>query len=678
MLILESLKYIYNNAIIRVTKTAIARYLILWLILFSILLGIFVIQNLWNSNDARSFDQHIYSLSTKNVNLELESLTPWDHFEATRSNDPYANISFAFFYDPDCQCTYEAMDELSKIENKYKSIKQYWYNLTYNENKTSFINFTYKDAYNVPDYIRIDPPLIFIGDYYFHHEEITFENVSAVIELYKGKNVPLWPDWELTWTMHVAFFYNLDRVEVTGILENVEQIKSAWNRERIHIIIHNYSLANPTNKLLLDNYFVEYDLSEVTIFDRPNELYAAIFIDNDFILNSEITYDSLNNTVTKYSGRNTALPDIKPDITGGKICVIFFYSPTCGDCHTARNILEDLKAKYSELNVKEYNIADPDPDNLILQLSYYDYYAVPEGKQGTLAVFIGDQYFVKDDIYNGNFRSDLEKQIKRYKDGCACPDVESDEDIVIERFTGFTFAAVLFAGLVDSINPCAIATLIFFITYLSATGRAKREVLMIGIAYTLGVFITYMALGLGLYNLIAVSVRELEFFSILLYPIIAIITIIFGIYSLYDFNKVRKGKKEEMKLKLPNTIKRLIGRVIKHHVKLRYFALIAIITGFLISLLEFLCTGQIYLPTISLVARTVPEYHAQAIFLLFLYNLMFVVPLIIVFLAVYNGMKSEQLQDFLIKNRALIKLLTAIVFFVLAAFLIWYSMGVVG
>ena len=599
--------------------------------------------------------------------LPIPPINPEDGFRGAGDG----NISFAFFYDPGCKCTEEAIPELKELEIEYPEVNQVWYNLTYPENKTKWVDFMDPSAYNVPNRIKDDTPFLFIGDYYFHHEEITFENVSDIIELYKGKNVPLWPAWELTWSVHIAFFHDPEVDDARIGLESVRLLNNTWNRNITHLIIHNYSLVNPTNKLLLDAYFVEYNLSKVTQYEKANELYVAFFIDNDFILNMDITYGLLNNTVTKYSGSNIALPDIKPDISGGIICVIFFYSPTCGDCHTARNILEDLKAKYPELNVKEYNIADS--DNLILQLSYYDYYGVPGEEQGTLAVFIGDKYLVKDDLKDGNFRSALEDQIKQKLDGCPCPDVEPDEDIVKYKFLGFTVLAVLLGGLVDSINPCAIATLIFFIGYLAATGRTKKQVLLIGLAYTIGIFITYMALGLGIYSLIATSEKEIELFAEIFFPIIIIVTIIFGFYSLYDFNKARKGKKEEMKLQLPKSVKSLIGRVIKHQVPLRYFVIIAILTGVIISTLEFLCTGQVYLPTISLVARSVPELQGQAIFLLFLYNLMFVLPLVIIFVAVYFGMRSEQLQGFLDKNRAMFKLLTAIVFFILGGFLIWYS-----
>jgi cytochrome c biogenesis protein CcdA len=577
------------------------------------------------------------------------------------------NISLAFFFDPGCKCTPPASAVLREIEAQYPDVNQFWYNVTYTGNYTKWIDFMDPSAYNVPSEINDKTPFLFIGDYYLNAEAITFENVSAMLELYWDRDVPLWPTWEVAWTMHMALFYD-PMAEITdNLLEDVQLLNSTWNQNFSHLIIHHYPLDNPTNRLWLDAYFAEFELSQNSPFTDPQDIVAGVFIDDEFLLNSDINYSSLNDTVTKYSGQNIPLKDITINLTGGKICVIFFRSLTCGECHKAEKILIDMKAKYPDLDVREYNIADP--DNVILLRSYYKYYDVNTSEQGTLAVFIGDRYFVDAD----KLGEEIEDIIKEKSEGCPCPEVKADKEIVKKDFTSFTVFAVMFAGLVDSINPCAIATLIFFIGYLSTTGRTKKQVLIIGISYTLGIFITYMALGLGIYALIATSSNELEFFSRMLYPAMIILAIVFGLYSLYDFIKARAGKKEEMKLQLPKPVKKLIGRVIKHQVKLRYFVIIAIVTGVLISTLEFLCTGQLYLPTIMVIYATVPEFQTQAFMLLFLYNLMFIVPLVIIFSAVYFGMKSEDLQEVLERNRAKVKLLTALVFFILGVFLIWYS-----
>jgi len=40
------------------------------------------------------------------------------------------------------------------------------------------------------------------------------------------------------------------------------------------------------------------------------------------------------------------------------------------------------------------------------------------------------------------------------------------EETIIERFRSFGIFAVLLAGLVEGLNPCALATLVFFISIL--------------------------------------------------------------------------------------------------------------------------------------------------------------------------------------------------------------------
>jgi cytochrome c biogenesis protein CcdA/glutaredoxin-related protein len=572
-------------------------------------------------------------------------------------------VSMAFFFDPNCPCSQDAMVELDAVLANYSNVELQQYNLS--EGKVEWIRFL--EAYNVPGPEREDTPFLFVGDFYLHHYGVSYENVTSVIEQYEGTSIPLWPTWELAWTMHVAVFFDTKSNSYTQLTQDMDSINQTWNGEVRHIIFHEYDLEDPINVLLLAAYFSEFNISDNIPGLNAEDIDAAFFVGDDFLINFDVKYTSINQTIVSYSGRNTPLKAIQPDLTGGKICVMFFFSPTCGDCHQARKILEKMKGKYPDLDVREYNIADS--DNRILQESYFEYYGVPTSKQGTLGVFIGDKYFVDPD----KLEEDIEDVIKDKIDGCPCPEVEPDPDVVVDKFTGFTILTVMIAGLIDGINPCAFATLIFFIMYLSMTGRTKKQVLGIGIAYTVGVFITYMALGLGLYALIAKSNSEIEVVSKLLFPIMGVAAIILGIYSIFDYFKARKGKKEEMKLQLPKSIKRLIGRTIKHQVQLRYFALIAIITGVLIALFEFLCTGQVYLPTIMVIVAEVPEYQAMGVLYLLLYNLMFILPLVIIFGAVYFGMSAEQLQDVLDRQRANIKLLFAAVFFGLGIFLLWYS-----
>lgn len=80
-------------------------------------------------------------------------------------------------------------------------------------------------------------------------------------------------------------------------------------------------------------------------------------------------------------------------------------------------------------------------------------------------------------------------------------------------------------------------------------------------------------------------------------------------------------------------------------------------------------TGQVYLPTIIFVLG-VPELQSRAALYLVLYNLLFVLPLVVVFVLAYLGTTSQQLGQFINRRAATIKLLTAGLFILLAGWLI--------
>jgi len=145
-----------------------------------------------------------------------------------------------------------------------------------------------------------------------------------------------------------------------------------------------------------------------------------------------------------------------------------------------------------------------------------------------------------------------------------------------------------------------------------------------------------------------------------------------GIFSIFDYYKVKKGRSKEMSLQLPGPIKKMTRKVIRRHTRSKYILAMALFTGILISLLEFMCTGQVYLPTIIYIAG-IPGYRGRAFIYLVLYNVMFILPLIAIFLAVYFGTSSKKIVSTFQKRLGLVKLLLAALFFGLAAFMFMYT-----
>ena len=104
--------------------------------------------------------------------------------------------------------------------------------------------------------------------------------------------------------------------------------------------------------------------------------------------------------------------------------------------------------------------------------------------------------------------------------------------------------------------------------------------------------------------------------------------------------------------------------------KLRSHLAAAFAIGFVVSLFEFPCTGQIYLPTIVFVSQ-IPGLKTNPLSYLVLYNLMFIVPLAVILGFAYWGTSTGQFVQVLEKHAGLVKIVTALFFFGLAGYLIY-------
>ena len=148
---------------------------------------------------------------------------------------------------------------------------------------------------------------------------------------------------------------------------------------------------------------------------------------------------------------------------------------------------------------------------------------------------------------------------------------------------------------------------------------------------------------------------------------------VLGLLSLHDFLRARRGRAAEAKLQLSERLKRRIHAVIRERVRGRFVAVPSFSAGFLVALLEFPCTGQVYFP-IVLVLRRIAPLRVQALLYLLLYNLLFILPLLAVFGLAYWGLTSERLAAVLRRNLGWAKLLLAVVFLGLAALLLLFAM----
>ena len=355
------------------------------------------------------------------------------------------------------------------------------------------------------------------------------------------------------------------------------------------------------------------------------------------------------------------------NIPANAIHLAYFHQQGCQKCSRAVKILKTLQAKYTNIVVEQRNAKT---EQTLLEAMGMLYEVSETKRITTPAIFIGDTALI------GELdEQELENAVQKYlatgvasRIEEASTQLDTAESEIVSRFHEFGILTVAGAGLLDGINPCAFATIVFFISYMNLVGRGRKEILIAGGAFTLAVFTTYLLLGIGTLSFMN-YLNRFSAVATCVYLIAAMLTFGLAGLSLYDAVKAKQGKTKDILLQLPRALKQRIHKVIREQTRTSGIIVGATVIGFVISALELVCTGQVYLPTLTFVAG-IEGMRANAIAYLLLYNFMFIVPLLIVFGCVFWGATSTQLGGVLQRHLVTVKVAISILLFGLGTWLI--------
>ena len=370
---------------------------------------------------------------------------------------------------------------------------------------------------------------------------------------------------------------------------------------------------------------------------------------------------------TLTSSAETAFDTGASDPPPNAVHIVYFHKHGCQKCARAVEVLKRLKERYPNIVVDQ---RDAKTEQTLLE-AMGSLYEIPEAKRLTTpAIFIGDIALIGE-LDEQRLETAVQKYLatgaaSRLKDAEAHLDTAEAE--IVNRFYGFGTLAVAGAGLLDGINPCAFATIVFFISYMNLVGRGRKEMLIAGGAFALAVFVTYLLVGLGTLSFMN-YLNQFSGVAKCVYLIAATATFAFAGLSLYDAVKAKQGKTKDILLQLPRALKLRIHKVIRERTRTSGVIAGALVIGFVISALELVCTGQVYLPTLTFVA-SIEGMRADAIAYLLLYNIIFIVPLLVVFGCVYWGTTSMQLGGVLQRHLVTVKVGISILLFGLGTWLI--------
>lgn len=321
----------------------------------------------------------------------------------------------------------------------------------------------------------------------------------------------------------------------------------------------------------------------------------------------------------------------------------FFYGEGCSHCSRVRPTVDRLVEQYPQIRV-HYREIYFNTTNREIFWDIIDHYGVePE----VIPLFIiGNTVLAgEDDIRVGLEpyvsgatdaklnRSDLRHSLAQLMEGTREPGESRFKGRTALHDTGsssradITLASVLVAAAVDSVNPCAVAVLAVLLAYLTSLND-RRRLLQTGFAYIGTVFIVYFLSGLGFLTIVQESG-----ISGVVFTLAGVIAVTAGLINIGEALLKHGG----FSLSIPESQRERISRYIRQ-------ASIpsAVVLGGLVSVVELPCTGGVYLAILGLLSNRMT--FAEGLPYLILYNLVFVLPLVVILLIVCYGVSPGRID----------------------------------
>jgi len=225
---------------------------------------------------------------------------------------------------------------------------------------------------------------------------------------------------------------------------------------------------------------------------------------------------------------------------------------------------------------------------------------------------------------------------------------------LLNERSNFFLPVVISAALIDSINPCAFSILLLTIAFLFSLGQLRSDILKIGGTYIFGLFIVYILIGLGI-------LQVLNFFNIpnFMAKVGASFLIILGLVNVINWF----SPNFPIKFRIPQSTHNRLAKLIN-----KASVPAAFLLGGLVGLFEFPCTGGAYLMILGLLHDSA-TYLAGFVYLI-IYNLIFVLPLVVILLIASNQKFLTKVQRWQQTQRKKMHFYSGIAMIILGIFIL--------
>ena len=356
--------------------------------------------------------------------------------------------------------------------------------------------------------------------------------------------------------------------------------------------------------------------------------------------------------------------------------IYYFYINACESCREAEDLIwnysSELKSNENLRGVRFFSYEITESENIELMEEFCIAYQVPEDKKIVPLLFAGEGFFSgQDEIADG--LKEIKEKLRAgtleeplWREGA----VRGDEKIR-ESFDAIKIINILVIGLINGLNPCSLSMLLFFLSLLLA--KQDLKIIHIGGAFLVGKFLTYGLLGTFLYSFL--QKIDITRYQMTMKVIIGIFVAVMAALNIKDYLSAKQEKYGEIKNQLPSKLRAWNHKIITLVSQSGGRALIFIagLLGVIVSVGEFLCTGQVYLTTILYMLQSESKLSMKAFVYLMLYSLCFILPGMMVIIVIARTKKIISLSETVRLKMPLIKLLTAGALIVAGVIIIFFT-----
>lgn len=356
-----------------------------------------------------------------------------------------------------------------------------------------------------------------------------------------------------------------------------------------------------------------------------------------------------------------------------KVRLELFFEEGCASCLDVRlSVLPDLEARYAGY----YDLIERDigAQSNYLALVHYQEAAGLGDNEPVSMVVDGREYLPGVTCIRSRLFPALERALVRRLAGPGgAPPPEplplAAISVLQQRVERFTLWGVISVAVVDSLNPCAISALVFFVSLMAAARLTVSRMWVSGLAFLAGGFLTYFALGVGLLKVLGL-VAALREWRQVMDALLVTAMVSLALLSFRDASRYhRTGRGAEVSLKLPPGLQNLVHRVMRGGLKSHHWVLGGFGTGVAVTLVESVCTGQVYVPALAMMLKSGHTIW-RCTFYLLVYNAVFVMPLLIVLGLTCAGLKTMALLTWSRHHVVAGKLLLGVLFVGLTALML--------